>query len=78
MIADVRIADGFCNFNRLLFQAALRQQTTNFVRGFVLFMLIRQMNKLVAAPPAEPAAPPPTPEDVLLLREIRDSLKARG
>jgi len=46
--------------------------------AFVLFLLIRQMNKLVAAPPAEPAAPPPPPEDVLLLREIRDSLKARG
>ena len=46
--------------------------------AFVLFMLIRQMNKLVAAPPAEPAVPPPPPEDVLLLREIRDSLKARG
>lgn len=24
-----------------------------------------------------PAAPPPTPEDVMLLREIRDSLKVR-
>ena len=46
--------------------------------AFVLFMLIRQMNKLVAAPPAEPAVPPPPPEDVLLLREIRESLKARG
>jgi large conductance mechanosensitive channel len=46
--------------------------------AFVLFLLIRQMNKLVAAPPAAPAAPPPPPEDVLLLREIRDSLKARG
>jgi large conductance mechanosensitive channel len=46
--------------------------------AFVLFILVRQMNKLVAHPPAEPAAPPPTPEDVLLLREIRDALKARG
>ena len=40
--------------------------------AFVLFMLIRQINKL-APPPA--AATPATPEDVLLLREIRDSLK---
>ena len=45
--------------------------------AFVLFLLIRQMNKLVAPKPVE-AAPPPPPEDVLLLREIRDSLKARG
>jgi large conductance mechanosensitive channel len=43
--------------------------------AFVLFMLIRQMNKLAAPKPAE-AAPPP--EDVLLLREIRDSLKGKG
>jgi len=37
-----------------------------------LFMLVRQLNKL-APPPA--AAGSVTPEDVLLLREIRDSLK---
>src|ERR1700744_2533536 len=42
--------------------------------AFVLFMLIRQINKLAPKPEAAPA----TPEDVLLLREIRDSLKARG
>jgi large-conductance mechanosensitive channel len=35
-------------------------------------MLIRQINKLAVPRPAEVAA---TPEDVLLLREIRDSLK---
>ena len=40
--------------------------------AFVLFMLIRQINKLAPPPPA---AAPVTPEDVLLLREIRDSLK---
>jgi len=47
----------------------------NFVIvAFVLFMLIRQINKL--APPPK-AAEPAVPEDVLLLREIRDSLKNR-
>jgi large conductance mechanosensitive channel len=45
--------------------------------AFVLFMLIRQMNKLVA-PPAVPQAVPAPPEDILLLREIRDSLKTRS
>ena len=40
--------------------------------AFALFLLIRQINKLVTPAPAEVAA---TPEDVLLLREIRDSLK---
>jgi large conductance mechanosensitive channel len=45
--------------------------------AFALFMLLRQLNKLVAPTPAVEAAPPPS-EEVLLLREIRDSLKTRG
>jgi large conductance mechanosensitive channel len=49
----------------------------NFViLAFIIFIMVRQINKLRAsAPPAAPAAPPPTPEDVLLLREIRDALR---
>ncbi len=47
--------------------------------AFALFMVVRQINRLTAPPqPAAPAAPPPPPEDVLLLREIRDALKARA
>ena len=45
------------------------------VVAIALFILIRAINKLQAPPAAAPEAPPPTPEDVLLLREIRDSLK---
>jgi large conductance mechanosensitive channel len=38
--------------------------------------MIKQVNRLKKAEPAAaPAAPAPTPEDVVLLREIRDSLK---
>ena len=44
--------------------------------AFVLFLMIRQMNKLVAPPPAPEAVPAPS-EEILLLREIRDSLKGR-
>ncbi len=41
--------------------------------AFAIFMLLKAYNKTKSeAPPAAPAAPP---EDVLLLREIRDSLK---
>lgn len=43
--------------------------------AFAVFMLIRAINRLKAQEAAAPAEPPPTPEDVLLLREIRDSLK---
>jgi large conductance mechanosensitive channel len=45
----------------------------NFViLAFIIFLMVKQMNKIKKSPP--PPAPP-TPEDVLLLREIRDSLK---
>ena len=49
----------------------------NFIiLAFIIFIMVKQMNRLkreeAAAAPAEP---PPTPEDVVLLREIRDALK---
>ncbi len=52
----------------------------NFIiLAFIIFVMIRQMNKLVAPVPTEKATIEPiTPEDVLLLREIRDSLKNKG
>lgn len=43
--------------------------------AFVVFILVKQINRLKAAPPASKDAPPP-PEDIQLLREIRDALKA--
>ena len=43
------------------------------ILAFVIFIMVKQINKLKKdAPPPPPA---PTAEDVLLLREIRDSLK---
>ena len=42
------------------------------VVAVALFMLIRVINRIQAPPPAAVDAPP---EDILLLREIRDSLK---
>lgn len=49
----------------------------NFIiLAFIIFMMVKQMNRLrkPEAPAPEPEAPP-TPEDVVLLREIRDALK---
>lgn len=48
----------------------------NFIiLAFIIFMMVKQMNRLKREEAAAPAEPPPTPEDVVLLREIRDSLK---
>lgn len=46
----------------------------NFIiLAIIVFILVKQLNRLKKeAPPAAPAA---TPEDIVLLREIRDSLK---
>jgi large conductance mechanosensitive channel len=45
----------------------------NFViLAFIIFLMVRQINRLRNAAPPPPPAPP---EDVVLLREIRDSLK---
>lgn len=49
----------------------------NFViLAFIIFLMIRQINRLKLTAAITPvAAPATTPEDVLLLREIRDALK---
>ena len=44
--------------------------------GFVIFILVKQVNRLKRAPEAAPK-PSETPEDVRLLREIRDLLASR-
>lgn len=48
------------------------------ILALVIFFLVRFMNNLIKKDEpaaAAPAEPPPTPEDVVLLREIRDALK---
>ena len=44
------------------------------ILAFIIFMMIKQINRMRKS---EPPPPPPavTPEDILLLREIRDALK---
>jgi large conductance mechanosensitive channel len=46
----------------------------NFIiLAFIIFLMVKQMNKLKRE--ATPPPAPPTPEEVLLLREIRDALR---
>jgi large conductance mechanosensitive channel len=46
------------------------------ILAFIIFMMIKQINRLKKnEPAAEAPASPVTPEDIQLLREIRDSLR---
>ncbi len=52
--------------------------TLNFViLAFIIFQMVKVINRIKLQDEAETAAeaPPATPEDIQLLREIRDSLK---
>ena len=82
------VLKGDANVDTLAAAKAAKDVTLNYglfvnaiinflIVAFVLFLMIRQINKLTAPAPAAEAAPPPPSEEVLLLREIRDGLKAR-
>lgn len=45
------------------------------ILAFVIFLMIKQVNRMKNAAPPPAAAPAAPAEDVLLLREIRDSLR---
>ena len=47
------------------------------ILAFIIFMMVKQMNRMKREAPAAVPALAPTPEDVLLLREIRDALSRR-
>ena len=45
------------------------------ILAFIIFMMVKQVNRLKKSTPVPDAAPAVTPEDIMLLREIRDNLK---
>ena len=52
------------------------QTSFNFlIVAVAVFAMVKVMNSMKKAEAAAPAAPAPTPDDVVLLREIRDLLK---
>jgi large conductance mechanosensitive channel len=48
------------------------------ILAFIIFLMVKSINKLRAPQPAAPAEPAAPSEDVLLLREIRDSLRKQS
>jgi len=46
------------------------------ILAFIIFLMVRGINKLRAPQVAAPTEPPPPSEEVVLLREIRDALTA--
>ena len=45
------------------------------ILAFIIFLMIKQVNRMKNAEPAAPEVPAAPAEDVMLLREIRDSLR---
>lgn len=45
------------------------------IMAFIIFIMVKQINRLKRETPPAPAEPAATPEDIALLREIRDSLR---
>jgi large conductance mechanosensitive channel len=67
-------------------QPAVKQVSLNYgmfiqtiidflIVAFCIFLVIKAMKKTSKKKEPEPATPPPTPEDIVLLKEIRDLLK---
>jgi len=75
LIGKVGFADISFTVGKTIFPIGIfLQAIIDFILiALVLFLMIKAMNSMKKNEPAPP--PPPTPEDILLLREIRDALK---
>ncbi len=70
------IPEGMLGKPPTLGYGAFAQAIVDFtIVAFVLFMIVRMVNSLSKKPDPTPAAPAPTPEDIVLLREIRDAMQ---
>jgi large conductance mechanosensitive channel len=76
---DVVLAEAQKNGAVLAYGSFFTAVSNFIILAFIIFLMVKQINRLKReAPPAPPAPPAPTPEDVLLLREIRDALKKQA
>lgn len=55
--------------------AVITQAINLLLVGFALFIFIKAYNRFLAKQESAPATPPPPPEDIKLLAEIRDLLR---
>lgn len=62
-------------WNGIAYGKFLSATITFIMIAFVLFMILKGVNKAMKKKEEAPAAPAPTPEEILLLQEIRDLLK---
>ena len=72
LTVDAAQKAGAVTFNYGIF---INSVITFAIVAFAVFLLIRAVNRLKREKEAKPAQPPATPEDIVLLREIRDALK---
>ena len=63
----------------LLGYGAFLTAVVNFlILAFIIFLLVKAATRMMRRPEAAPEAPAAPPEEVVLLREIRDALKQRS
>ena len=72
LTVDAAQKAGAVTFNYGMF---INTVITFAIVAFAVFLLIRAVNQLKRKEQEKPAEPPATPEDIVLLREIRDALK---
>ena len=61
--------------NAILYGQFIQSILSFLIVAFIIFVVIRQINRLKRKKEDVPAEPAPTPEDIVLLTEIRDLLK---
>ena len=74
----LRLADARAAGPVLAYGSFITVAVNFFILAFIIFMMVKQINRLKradVAAAAATAAPPPPAEDIVLLREIRDALK---